>query len=66
MTNREWLQTLTDEELAEHMRFGCFHCIFYVGEEGKGTCMAKISDFCETGISLWLQKEHKEKNDDKS
>lgn len=46
------------------MRFGCFHCIFYVGEEGKGTCMAKISDFCETGISLWLQKEHKEATSD--
>nr|DAH66841.1 MAG TPA: hypothetical protein [Caudoviricetes sp.] len=62
MTNREWLQTLTDEEFAENMRCSCFHCIFYVNEEGKGVCTATMGAFCGEGISLWLQKEHKEKD----
>lgn len=60
MTNREWLNTLTDEEFIEIMTFSpCDGCV--VGHEG--ICRSELS--CMDGRLMWLQAEHKEKNDDK-
>lgn len=56
MTNREWLRSLTDNELAE---------IFYDNDLG-GICNICAYDCiecreleCHDGVVEWLQKEHK-------
>ena len=57
MTNREWLERLPDEELAEFL-YGC--------ENGCNTCaynhfcMDEYFTTCHEGIVEWLQQEHKD------
>lgn len=62
MTNREWLESLSDEEVARCMKHSCLYCIFHVG---LGVCTASPGYSCQNGIALWLQKEHKEKNNER-
>lgn len=57
MTNREWLNNLSDEELAD--KFGGIDC---------STCMVfcdypqNIGD-CHKGFVLWLKEEHFDEED---
>lgn len=54
MTNREWLETLTDEEFAKwHLSAGCKSC---ANNPEKDFC-----NCCIDGTVKWLQEEHKEK-----
>lgn len=66
MTNREWLQTLTDEELAKwHVSVDCRSCAY---NPARGFCnnLTDIASFdqncCVDGTAKWLQQEHKENN----
>lgn len=55
ITNRQWLSTLTDEELAQYLVYGTLHCRLQKEEENyycDGDCVG-----CEM---KWLQAEHKE------
>lgn len=52
MTNREWLESLSDEELSNYLI--CKNCI--VGDGGYDKCDTK----CIKNKILWLQAEHKE------
>ena len=64
MTNREWLETLTDEELAKwHVEIGCGSCTY---NPEKGICYNLLSGIvsfkeahCIDGTAKWLQMEHK-------
>ena len=63
MTNREWLETLTDEELAKwHVEIGCGSC----AHNPEKRWYVNISDsefdedYCIDGITQWLKAEHKE------
>lgn len=59
MTNREWLNILTDEEFIEIMTFSpCDSCV----DGDNGICRSELS--CIDKRVMWLQEEHKEKNDD--
>lgn len=63
MTNREWLNSLTDEELAEiqhdhDMWIGCKCCAF---DRGDYNCRLTS---CEQGTINWLKAKHKEKGND--
>lgn len=68
MTNREWLETLTDEEFAKwNYEIGCGSCAY---NPEKGIC-ERISNLsclypnpCMDGIAKWLQQEHKENMND--
>ncbi len=53
MTNREWLESLSDEELAEKL-YDCSECIF------DGSCIGEY--YCEDGHLKWLRAEHEETN----
>ena len=60
MTNREWLRSLTDNELAEifcdnDLGNICNICAYR--DDRKG-CMDAV--YCEDGVSEWLKQEHKE------
>lgn len=64
MTNREWLQTLTDEEFAKwNYEIGCGSC---ANNPEKGFCdnLSGAVSFdearCIDGTAKWLQQEHKE------
>lgn len=65
MTNREWLETLTDEEFAvwcdEYV--GCDTCA-HKPEKGFCNNLSDIASFekdcCIDGTAQWLQAEHKE------
>lgn len=64
MTNREWLETLTDEEFAKwHQTVGCGSCAH---NPKKGICynLSGIISFnevhCIDGTAKWLQREHKD------
>lgn len=52
MTNREWLATLTDEELAKHLEFSCNSCIY---EPDSTLCWD-----CVKGLKEWLKSEHED------
>ena len=63
MTNRQWLETLTDEELAKwHVEIGCGSCAH---NPKKGICfnLSGIISFneahCIDGTAKWLQMKHK-------
>ena len=57
MTNREWLESLSDEELAKNL-VSCKYCIYRV------SCREyPITRGCYRGHYEWLQAEHKEKED---
>lgn len=55
MTNREWLETLTDEEFARMMWYSCECC---AGQGNLKECYKQPS--CREGRLKWLQQEHKE------
>lgn len=64
MTNRQWLSTLTDEELAKwHQTVGCGSCA-HNPEKGFCNNLSDIASFekdcCVDGTVKWLQEEHKE------
>ena len=54
MTNREWLNSLSDAELAEKV-FQCNECIFCAYDDGK--CHTKD---CTTGQVEWLKQKYRE------
>ena len=62
MTNREYLNSLSDEELAEQMDFSCLeNCKFAVGWK----CIPDRDDYsdskkCIVGRTRWLQAERDE------
>lgn len=63
MTNREWLETLSDEELAKwHVEIGCGSCVH---NHEKGMCYNRSGFIsfneahCIDGTAKWLQMEHK-------
>lgn len=58
-TNRQWLESLSDEELARRIDIlrGCDSCIY--NEDGK-SMFCNHTDDCREGIIKWLQAEHKE------
>ena len=57
MTNREYLNSLSDEEFARALRYGflCYRC-----DNGtkRGNCKIKAYDtkLCDAGIAAWLKK----------
>lgn len=55
MTNREWLQTLSDEEFEKITWLSCKCCIY------GGTECGELP--CAIGRAEWLQAEHKEESD---
>lgn len=55
MTNREWLETLTDEEFTRMMWYSCDCC---VGQGDLKICHKQPS--CRDGRLKWLKQEHKE------
>ena len=55
MTNREWLQTLTDKEFTRIVWYTCECC---VGQDDSKKCLQQLS--CREGRLKWLKKEHKE------
>lgn len=56
MTNREWLESLSDEEFVQIMCYSCNCCVGH-SLMYKGKC-GKIS--CRDGRIEWLKQEHKE------
>lgn len=54
MTNREWLQTLTDEEFVQIM---CYSCDCCTGHTDLEKCNKML---CRDGRIEWLKQEHKE------
>lgn len=54
MTNREWLQTFTDEEFVRMMWCSCECC---VAQGNLKECRKQAS--CNDGRLKWLKKEHK-------
>ena len=58
MTNREWLQTLTDEEFVRIMCSSCESCIGHTSIE---KCNSML---CRDGRIEWLKQEHKENSND--
>lgn len=64
MTNRQWLESLTDEELAQwNVSVGCGSCV-HNPEKGFCNNLSDISSFekdcCVDGIAKWLKQEHME------
>ncbi len=63
MTNRQWLETLTDEEFSKwSLEVGCGSCVH---NPERGFCN-NLSDsisykesYCVDGTARWLQMEHK-------
>lgn len=60
MTNREWLESLSDEEFVEIMIYSCRSC---VGDGSLEKCQRQPS--CKDGKLKWLQEKHKETTNDK-
>lgn len=54
MTNREWIESLSDEEFAKITWLSCKCCIY-------GSTECELS--CAIGRAEWLQAEHKEKEE---
>lgn len=52
MTNREWLETLSDEDFAIVIG-SCGSCV------GYGTGVGKCTPSCPDGKLQWLRQEHK-------
>lgn len=55
MTNREWLESLSDEELAETL-YSCTVC----ARKNTRFCCDNIEKTCSKGVQEWLKQEHKE------
>lgn len=60
MTNREWLESLSDNELAEILNNEpCGKRCFVT--KAYGNCLARImTNSCNKQIVRWLQSEHKD------
>ena len=56
MTNREWLERLPDEELAEFFLDSNTMCNWCVHREKA--CFSAHN--CKDGVCKWLQQEHKD------
>lgn len=57
MTNREWIETLTDEEFSKwSLEVGCGMCVH---NPERGFCNNLTESYCIDGIVRWLQMEHK-------
>jgi Lar family restriction alleviation protein len=54
MNNREWLNTLTNEEFAEAIKYTCKLCVH---GENNHYCRP-ISNTCASGIAAYLAAEH--------
>ena len=54
MTNREWLETLSDEKLAETAQIVCEICPAYMGH---GSCY-RGGDHCARNTKRWLAQEY--------
>lgn len=52
MTNREWLESLSDKELAEKINRTLLNC--------REMCMGCCPFYCIRSIMDWLQSEHKD------
>ena len=65
MTNREWLESLSDEELAKFLikRKVCTICAYH--KLYRSVCNSKtiLRLNCSKGVIEWLQTEHKDKED---
>ncbi len=58
MTNREWIESLPDEEYDKQVGLNytkCQWCAFW--RDGK--CRALAADTCMKGRVMWLKSEHK-------
>lgn len=62
MTNREWLQTLTDEELIK---------LLYSNDDGincdvcsRRSSKLECTPYCRDGMKEWLNQQHEENEDD--
>lgn len=67
MTNREWLESLSDEELAiELNNWLCIHCVYNTKGNVANCSFANGCDeiFCVGGATRWLCAEHKGENHD--
>jgi hypothetical protein len=58
MTNREWLNKLSDEELAKMLNdeYSCSFCTHYVN--GELTCSGSGENICLNGIKKWLREDY--------
>ena len=62
MTNRQWLESLSDEELAAELDdWLCFHCIHNRGRDMAHCVLENGYDeaICRSGTTKWLKNEHK-------
>lgn len=55
MTNREWLESLPDSEMAKIIAKGCATCVYE-----DTYCGGSIERTCCKGTTEWLQQEHKD------
>ena len=60
MTNREWLERLPDEELAEFFLNSNTMCNWCVHREKA--CFSTHN--CKDGVCKWLQQEHNTRSED--
>lgn len=60
MTNREWLETLTDEELIKllYSRDDGINCDVCSRRSSKLEC----TPYCRDGMKEWLNQQHEEEN----
>nr|DAG78406.1 MAG TPA: hypothetical protein [Caudoviricetes sp.] len=63
MTNRQWLESLNDEDFLKECAYitlyHCAHCIY-----AKVACL-NVPYTCEQAQAKWLNEEHKEEENDK-
>lgn len=57
MTNREWLESLSDEDFADTISETCEKVCTYYNKHSLETCTRYN---CMTGIAEWLRAEHKQ------
>ena len=62
MTNREWLASLSNEDLAKVFREGLFEDCSVCPHDLCGDCLG--DDDCMDAILPWLEAEHEEDSDD--
>lgn len=55
MTNREWLESLPDSEMAKIIAKSCATCVYE-----DTYCGGTIERTCCNGTTEWLQQEHKD------
>ena len=67
MTNREWLESLSDEELAAELDdWLCFHCVYNTKGNVANCSLENGYDeaICRSGTAEWFKAEHKEEHSD--